>query len=209
MLCAGVHGQTVTPPSSPSAASAAPAPSAPPAPAVARPVPAAPGQNPINAQAALWIKQAMDDLPQEPGMAGVIKGVIEKYPKMGVLLFIFGVLRVVGLPVHTLLDRYLQRKLSPAEYAEVHTAGSTVFKQFDWLVNLVTSVKPGTVSAAFNAFKQPEPMGEDEAMAEAIEQLHALGWSPPQPARPAAAAQGPALAAPANPDAANPPPTGA
>ncbi len=117
-----------------------PAPAPAPAPAATQPPP-----NPINLQTAIWIDDAMTRLhalqDQQSGTwASKIRALAAKYPTASLLILLRGFLGLFGLPIHTLLQGFLKRRGISPEKVSADT--SAVFKQFDWIVNLITSVKP-------------------------------------------------------------------
>lgn len=127
--------------------------------------------NPITPQVAALMKDALDQEEAREKTALVAQGFdgnailsfLALHPMLGTIAGLLGLIRFIGLPIHTALDRYLQKHLSPTRYAAVHTEGGAVFKWFDGIVNLVTSVKPSTVMAAASITKVAHPTVTSES----------------------------------------------
>jgi hypothetical protein len=158
-----------------------------------------PPGNPINQQTAVWIKEAMQAIgalpPEQQQEANSALTLVSKYPVLGTIILLIGLIRLVGLPIHTLIDNYLVKKLPPAEYAKIKTDGSTLFKQFDWLVNLFLSVKPSNIAA----LTSQKSNGSTEAQVAALVEQKVAGilkdWQAAQSKNPAAVPPGPANSA--------------
>lgn len=136
----------------PSPRPAAPAPAAP-APNAAEAnldAPVAPN-NPISLRGAQFVQQALDAIAAAKAngsWTGFAQVQGSKHPLLAALLALAGLFRVIGLPIHTFLDNYLQKNLTSEQYGEAKKAGTTLAKQFDWLVNFAFSVKPSMITAA-------------------------------------------------------------
>lgn len=169
LVCGLAYGQNSAPPEIPanppavSVTPKAPAPTPVAPPVIAKP------KTQIQAitlppQYAEVIRDAIAKLPPEDTgtWAAFFRIMAANHPTLALLIGLRGLLGIIGLPIHTFLDRYLQKHLNADRYAKVHTEGSTLFKQMDWLVNLVFSIKPSTVMAASSITKvstvPPDPV---------------------------------------------------
>lgn len=138
------QAQSNKPPSAPAPVPPAQAPVAPPnlAPPPNTTVPV----NPVSPQLAAWIDDAITRL-HEAQLAGpdAMQRLAANHPRVAWAVLLRGLIGLIGFPIHTVLEKYLlKNKVTPDKTAPV----SVFWQQIDWLVNLVTSLKPSTLVAA-------------------------------------------------------------